>query len=107
MEGIAHLDSLYFNRIAIKSGAIAGGIYYDKVRQAPSIRAGFKITGGVIGVVGRARVGRDELLLIVQTVLIRLTPRPTRCSGSGFCGSERGNGKSPRSSTSIATLAPV
>ena len=41
------------------------------------------------------------------SVLIRLTPRPTRCSGSGFCGSERGNGKSPRSSTSIATLAPV
>jgi hypothetical protein len=34
MEGIAHLDSLYFNRIAIKSGAVAGGIYYDKDRQA-------------------------------------------------------------------------
>ena len=34
MAGIAHLDSLYFNRIAIKSGAIAGGIYYDKDRQA-------------------------------------------------------------------------
>ena len=42
-----------------------------------------------------------------HSVLIRLSPRPTRCSGSGFCGSERGNGKSPRSSTSIATLAPV
>ena len=26
-----------------------------------------------------------------HSVLIRLTPRPTRCSGSGFCGSERGN----------------
>ena len=39
MEGIAHLDSLYFNRIAIKSGAIAGGIYYDKDRQAARAQA--------------------------------------------------------------------
>ena len=45
------LDSLYFNRIAIKSGAIAGGIYYDKDRQAARLKDIGPLAKGLFGVV--------------------------------------------------------